>query len=93
MSCKFFIFILFIHFRKLFHLAATNVSFHGNDQNTAMLNRKGKNLFPLEFPHLKTNFSCPVCKVRSAFITPSKHWYENKDDKYRIIKKHKNHLK
>lgn len=37
--------------------------------------------------------SCPVCKVRSAFITPSKHWYENKDDKYRIVKKHKNHLK
>lgn len=37
--------------------------------------------------------SCPVCKVRSAFITPSKHWYENKDEKYRIIKKHRNHLK
>jgi len=37
--------------------------------------------------------SCPVCKVRSAFITPSKHWYDNKDDKYRIVKKHKNHLK
>ncbi|CAF1177151.1 unnamed protein product [Adineta ricciae] len=37
--------------------------------------------------------SCPVCKVRSAFITPSKHWYDNKDDKARIIKKHKNHLK
>lgn len=37
--------------------------------------------------------SCPVCKVRSAFITPSKHWYENKDEKSRIIKKHKNHLK
>jgi len=37
--------------------------------------------------------SCPVCKVRSAFITPSKHWFENKDDKYRIVKKHKNHLK
>jgi len=37
--------------------------------------------------------SCPVCKVRSAFITPTKHWFENKDDKYRIVKKHKNHLK
>ncbi|CAF2458447.1 unnamed protein product [Rotaria sp. Silwood2] len=37
--------------------------------------------------------SCPVCKVRSAFITPCKHWYDNKDDKYRIVKKHKNHLK
>jgi len=37
--------------------------------------------------------SCPVCKVRSAFITPSKHWFENKDDKYRLVKKHKNHLK
>jgi len=38
-------------------------------------------------------FSCPVCKVRSAFITPSKQWFDNKDDKYRIVKKHKNHLK
>lgn len=37
--------------------------------------------------------SCPVCKVRSSFITPSKHWFENKDDKHRIIKKHRNHLK
>ncbi|CAF3576787.1 unnamed protein product [Rotaria socialis] len=37
--------------------------------------------------------SCPVCKVRSAFITPSKHWYDNKDDKYRLVKKHKSHLK
>jgi len=37
--------------------------------------------------------SCPVCKVRSAFITPSKHWYDNKEDKYRLVKKHKNHLK
>ncbi|CAF0793878.1 unnamed protein product [Adineta ricciae] len=37
--------------------------------------------------------SCPVCKIRSAFITPSKHWFENKEDKYRIVKKHKNHLK
>jgi hypothetical protein len=37
--------------------------------------------------------SCPVCKVRSAFITPSKHWFDNKDDKHRIVKKHKNHLK
>jgi hypothetical protein len=37
--------------------------------------------------------SCPVCKVRSAFITPSKQWYDNKDDKYRLVKKHKSHLK
>lgn len=37
--------------------------------------------------------SCPVCKVRSSFITPSKHWFENKDEKHRIIKKHRNHLK
>jgi hypothetical protein len=37
--------------------------------------------------------SCPVCKVRSSFITPSKHWFENKDDKNRIVKTHKNHLK
>jgi hypothetical protein len=37
--------------------------------------------------------SCPVCKVRSAFITPSKHWFENKEDKHHIVKKHKNHLK
>ncbi|CAF0858055.1 unnamed protein product [Didymodactylos carnosus] len=37
--------------------------------------------------------SCPVCKTRSSFITPSKHWFENKDDKYKIVKKHKNHLK
>jgi len=37
--------------------------------------------------------SCPVCKVRSAFITPTKHWYDNKEDKYRLVKKHKSHLK
>ncbi|CAF3777183.1 unnamed protein product [Rotaria sordida] len=37
--------------------------------------------------------SCPVCKVRSSFITPSKQWFDNKDDKYRLVKKHKNHLK
>jgi len=30
--------------------------------------------------------SCPVCKIRSAFITPSKHWYDNKEDKYRLVK-------
>ena len=37
--------------------------------------------------------SCPVCKIRSAFITPSKQWFENKDDKHRLVKKHKSHLK
>jgi len=37
--------------------------------------------------------SCPVCKTRSSFITPSKHWFENKEDKYKLVKKHKNHLK
>jgi len=37
--------------------------------------------------------SCPVCKVRSAFITPSKQWFDNKEDKYRLVKKHKSHLK
>lgn len=37
--------------------------------------------------------SCPVCKIRSAFITPSKNWFENKDDKHHLVKKHKSHLK
>jgi len=72
-----------------------NALFHGNVRNTAMLNRKGTekktNLF--ENDHNLFIFSCPVCKVRSAFITPSKQWFDNKDDKYRIVKKHKNHLK
>lgn len=72
-----------------------NVSFHGNVQNIVMLNQKGK----IKKKRIVDSFfffrifSCPVCKVRSSFITPSKHWYENKDDKYRVIKKHRNHLK
>jgi queuine/archaeosine tRNA-ribosyltransferase len=75
-----------------------NASFHGNARNTAMLNRKGtaekKGQDSSEFER-KIFFycSCPVCKVRSAFITPSKHWFENKEDKHHIVKKHKNHLK
>jgi len=71
-----------------------NVLFHGNVQNIVMLNRKGKIKKNVYINIVSCFFSsCPVCKVRSAFITPSKEWFDNKDDKYRLVKKHKNHLK
>ena len=71
-----------------------NVLFHGNVRSIVMPNRKGKkgNEWAGKDFFLWI-FSCPVCKVRSAFITPSKHWFENKDDKHHIVKKHKSHLK
>jgi hypothetical protein len=71
-----------------------NVLFHGNVQNIVMLNRKGKIKKKCLYKYCLFCFSsCPVCKVRSAFITPSKEWFDNKDDKHRLVKKHKNHLK
>ena len=77
-----------------FRSVVTNVLFPGNVRNIVMQSQKGKmGSDERDSRHGHRWFSCPVCKVRSAFITPSKHWYENKDEKTRLVKKHKGHLK
>lgn len=36
--------------------------------------------------------ACPECRIKSDFITPNKFWYENEEDKKRIIQDYKQKL-
>lgn len=37
--------------------------------------------------------ACPECRVKSDYVTPSRYWYENEDDKNKIIDEYKTKLK
>lgn len=36
--------------------------------------------------------ACPECRVKSDYVTPSKFWFENEDNKKKIIEEYKNRL-
>ena len=37
--------------------------------------------------------ACPECRTKSDFVTPSKYWMDDKDDKLRLIDGYKDALR
>ena len=36
--------------------------------------------------------ACPECRVKSDFVTPSRYWFENEEQKKKIINEYKTQL-
>jgi hypothetical protein len=55
-----------------------------------------RNLNAVEFKSLNyesCNRSCPECRVKSDFVTPSKFWVDVKEDKEKLIDEYKQALR